>query len=81
MVIIIFKFKELIIIKDMDDIRQALIKGDGNKLSKKEYKFAVAIERSRLRQQLYFLTFVSFLVGLILFASLYFDIKDWTAKK
>ena len=36
--------------KSMDDIRNALIKGEGNKLSKKEYKFAVEMEKSRLFQ-------------------------------
>lgn len=59
----------------MDDIRKALIKGEGNKLSKKEYKFAVEMEKSRLFQQLIFLTFISFVVGAILFISLYFDIS------
>ena len=59
----------------MDEIRQALIKGEGGKLTKKEYKFAVEIEKGRLMQQLIFLTLVSFLVGFILFLSLYFDIK------
>ena len=34
--------------KTMDDIRNALLKGDGNKLSKKQYKFAVELEKSRL---------------------------------
>jgi hypothetical protein len=60
----------------MDDIRKALIKGEGNKLSKKEYKFAVEIEKKRLFQQLIFLTLVSFLVGFILFASLVFDLAN-----
>eukprot|EP00351_Strombidinopsis_sp_SopsisLIS2011_P003463 CAMPEP_0116876606 /NCGR_PEP_ID=MMETSP0463-20121206/8510_1 /TAXON_ID=181622 /ORGANISM="Strombidinopsis sp, Strain SopsisLIS2011" /LENGTH=65 /DNA_ID=CAMNT_0004523303 /DNA_START=45 /DNA_END=242 /DNA_ORIENTATION=- len=60
----------------MEEIRQALIKGEGNKLTKKEYKYAVAEEKKRLFQQLMFLTFVSFLVGLVLFVSLYIDIKD-----
>jgi len=55
----------------MEDIRQALIKDENHKLSKKEYKFAVKLEKQRLRQQLIFLTAVSFLVGLILFVSLY----------
>ena len=59
----------------MDEIRQALIKGEGGKLTKKEYKFAVEIEKGRLKQQLVFLTLVSFFVGVILFLSLYFDIK------
>ena len=58
----------------MDDIRNALLKGDGNKLTKKQYKFAVKLERSRLLQQLVFLTFVSALIAAILFISLYFDI-------
>ena len=58
----------------MEDIRQALLKGEGNTLSKKQYKFAVELEKTRLRQQLIFLTFVSFLIAVILFFSLYFDI-------
>ena len=60
----------------MEDIRQALLKGDGNTLSKKQYKFAVELEKTRLRQQLIFLTFVSFLIAVILFFSLYFDIHQ-----
>ena len=62
--------------KSMEDIRSALIKGDGNKLTKKQYKFAVDLEKSRLLQQLIFLTFVSFLIAVILFVSLYFDIHN-----
>ena len=62
----------------MDDIRNALLKGEGNKLSKKQYKFAVELEKSRLLQQLIFLTFVSFLIACILFVSLYFDIHNKT---
>lgn len=61
--------------KSMDDIREALFKGEGNKLSKKEYKFAVILEKQRLFGQLVFLTFISFVVGAILFISLYFDIS------
>ena len=34
--------------KSMNDIRNALMKGEGNKLSKKEYKFAVEYEKRRL---------------------------------
>ena len=60
----------------MEDIRKALLKGDGNKLTKKQYKFAVDLEKSRLLQQLIFLTFVSFLIAVILFISLYFDIHN-----
>ena len=60
----------------MEDIRNALLKGDGNKLSKKQYKFAVELEKTRLRQQLVFLSFVSFLIAMILFISLYFDIHN-----
>lgn len=60
----------------MDDIRNALLKGEGNTLTKKQYKFAVDLEKSRLLQQLIFLTFVSFLIAVILFFSLYFDIKS-----
>ena len=54
----------------------ALLKGEGNKLTKKQYKFAVELEKSRLLQQLVFLTFVSFLIAVILFCSLYFDIHN-----
>ena len=60
--------------KSMNDIRNALLKGEGNKLSKKEYKFAVEMEKSRLWWQLIFLTLVSFVIGFVLFISLYFDI-------
>ena len=59
---------------DLEDIRKALLKGEGNTLSKKQYKFAVELEKQRLRQQLIFLTFVSFIIAVILFLSLYFDI-------
>ena len=62
----------------MEDIRTALFKGDGNKLSKKEYKYAVELEKKRLFGQLVFLTFISFVVGFILFISLYFDISHTT---
>ena len=59
----------------MEDIRDALFKGEGNKLSKKEYKYAVTLEKQRLFGQLVFLTFISIVVGFILFISLYFDIS------
>ena len=62
----------------MEDIRNALMRGDGDKLSKKEYKMAVQLETKRLQQQLCFLIFVSALIAIILFISLYFDIKDAT---
>ena len=58
----------------MEDIRNSLLNGSGEKLSKKQYKFAVELEKQRLRQQLIFLTFVSFIIAVILFLSLYFDI-------
>ena len=47
--------------------------GDG-KLDKKAYKFAVEAELKRLFQQLIFLTLMSFLIALMLFFSLFFDI-------
>lgn len=47
--------------------------GDG-KLDKKAYKFAVEAELKRLFTQLVFLTFMSFLIALMLFFSLFFDI-------
>ena len=60
--------------KSMNDIRNALLKGEGNKLSKKEYKFAVEMEKSRLWWQLVFLTAVALVIGFVFFISLYFDI-------
>jgi len=59
----------------MEEIRQALMTGSGNKLTKKSYKFAVEVEKKRLFKQLLFLTVISFLVGTVLFMSLYWDIK------
>lgn len=32
----------------MEDIRKALMTGEGNKLTKKSYKFAVEVEKKRL---------------------------------
>lgn len=49
--------------------------GSGNKLSKKSYKFAVEVEKKRLFHQLIFLTIVSFMVAVVLFLSLFWDIK------
>ena len=59
----------------MEDIRRALMTGSGNKLSKKSYKFAVEVEKKRLFNQLIFLTIVSFMVAVVLFLSLFWDIK------
>jgi hypothetical protein len=59
----------------MEDIRKALMTGSGNKLSKKSYKFAVEVEKKRLFNQLIFLTIVSFIVAVVLFLSLFWDIK------
>lgn len=59
----------------MEDIRRALMTGSGNKLSKKSYKFAVEVEKKRLFHQLIFLTIVSFMVAVVLFLSLFWDIK------
>ena len=49
--------------------------GEG-KLDKKAYKFAVEAELKRLFTQLVFLTFMSFLIALMLFFSLFFDILE-----
>ena len=59
----------------MEDIRKALMTGEGNKLTKKSYKFAVEVEKKRLFYQLIFLTFVSAAVAGVLFLSLFFDIS------
>lgn len=53
----------------------------GDKIDKKAYKFAVEAELSRLFYQLLFLTFMSFLVALMLFLSLYFDIIRQTEEE
>lgn len=58
----------------MEEIRRALMSGEGNKLTKKSYKFAVEVEKRRLFGQLIFLAFVSMCVAGVLFLSLYFDI-------
>ena len=60
----------------MDEIRDALISGEGNKLTKKQYKYAIELERKRLCEQLVFLTFISFIVGVVFFISLFWDIKE-----
>ena len=50
--------------------------GEGNKLTKKSYKFAVEVEKKRLFIQLLFLALVSFSIAACLFLSLYFDIQE-----
>ena len=60
----------------MEEIRKILMSGEGNKLTKKSYKYAVALEKKRLLNKLIFLTFVSFLIAATLFLSMYFDIAD-----
>ena len=60
----------------MEEIRSTLLRGNETRLTKKQYKFAVELEKTRLKQQMIFLTFVSLLIAVILFISLYFDIKD-----
>ena len=62
---------------NMEDIRAALMQ-NGGKLTKKQYKFAVNIEKKRLFSQLIFLTLVSFMVALVLYLSLYYDIIQST---
>merc|ERR1712156_133235 len=57
----------------MEDIRNSLLRGE--KLTKKQYNFAVELEKKRLLTQLLFLTIVSAIIAFILFVSLYFDIK------
>jgi hypothetical protein len=60
----------------MEEIRKTLMSGEGNKLTKKSYKFAVAVEKQRLLNQLVFMSLVSFSIAGVLFLSLYFDIID-----
>ena len=62
----------------MEEIRQALMSGAGNKLTKKSYKFAVEVEKKRLFNQLVFLTLISVVLAMVFFFSLYFDIiHNW----
>lgn len=61
----------------MEEIRKALLAGDGTKLSKKEYQFVISLEKKRLFQELVMYTFVSFLVGAFLFFSLAEEIKNY----
>jgi hypothetical protein len=61
----------------MEDIRKALLRGDGTKLSKKEYAFVINLEKNRLFTELVFYTIVSFLVGGFLFFSLAGEIKKY----
>ena len=60
----------------MEEIRKTLMSGEGNKLTKKSYKYAVAVEKKRLLYQLIFISLVSFSIAGVLFLSLYFDIID-----
>ena len=60
----------------MEQIRKELLGTGGVALTKKQYKWAVAVENNRLFQQLIFMTIVSAIVATVLFFSLYFDLKD-----
>jgi hypothetical protein len=60
----------------MDEVKKLLMSGEGNKLTKKTYKVAVAEEKRRLLRKLVFMTVVSFGIACVLFLSMYFDIKD-----
>ncbi len=60
----------------MEEIRRTLMNNDGNKLTKKSYKFALALEKKRLFNKLLFLTALSFAIASVLFCSMYFDIID-----
>jgi hypothetical protein len=60
----------------MEDIRRALLRGQqGTKLSKREYKVAMHLERKRLLQELIIYSAISFLIGLVLFLSLYPELR------
>jgi hypothetical protein len=61
----------------MEDIRKALLRGDGTKLSKKEYQFVIKLEKKRLFIELVVYTAMSFLVGAFLFFSLAGEIKKY----
>jgi hypothetical protein len=42
----------------MEEIRKTLMNGVGNKLTKKSYKYALAVEKQRLLGQLIFVSLV-----------------------
>lgn len=60
----------------MEEIRRTLMSGEGNKLTKKSYKYALEVEKKRLLGKLLFMTAVSFAIAVVLFCSMYFDIID-----
>ena len=65
----------------MEEIRKALLAGDGTRLNKQEYQFVIALEEKRLFRELIMYTFVSFSVAAFFYFSLAEDIKsnDWAA--
>lgn len=59
----------------MEDIRKALLRGEGTKLNRKEYQFLIQLEKKRLFRELVVYTGMSFLVGAFLFFSLAEEIR------
>ena len=60
----------------MDEVKKLLMSGEGNKLTKKTYKVALAEEKRRLLNKLLFMTTLSFAIASMLFLSMYFDISE-----
>lgn len=60
----------------MDEVKKLLMSGEGNKLTKKTYKVALAEEKRRLFNKLLFMTTISFAIACMLFMSMYFDISE-----
>jgi uncharacterized membrane protein YqjE len=59
----------------MDEVKKLLMSGEGNKLTKKTYKVALAEEKRRLLNKLLFMTTLSLAIACMLFLSMYFDIS------
>lgn len=62
----------------MEEIRKALLQGQNIKLNRKEYQFVIELEKKRLFYELVAYTILSFLVGVFLFFSLFFEIKYYS---
>lgn len=63
---------------EMEEIRKALLQGQNIKLNRKEYQFVIELEKKRLFYELVAYTILSFLVGVFLFFSLFFEIKYYS---
>lgn len=54
----------------MEDIKKTLLHNDNVKLTKEEYQYVINIEKKRLLRELLLYSFMSFMVGWIMYFSL-----------